>query len=57
MWGHTHKKKRGSKNLVNHGYLVLLKGRKIINRSKSKIEKIETAKIKEIETSEIEKYL
>ena len=27
MW--RHKKKRGSKNLVNQGYLVVLKGRKI----------------------------
>ena len=28
MWGHT-QKKHGSKNCVNRGYLVVLKGRKI----------------------------
>jgi hypothetical protein len=44
----TQKKNRGSKNRVNLGYLVVLKGRKIIriiNRSKLKTAKIETAEI------------
>ena len=42
----THKKK-GSKNRVNWAYLVVLKGWKIVNRSKSKIAEIETVEIKE----------
>ena len=46
----TQMKNRRSKNSVNLGYLVVIKGRKmdrIINCVKSKITKIETAEIKE----------
>ena len=44
------KQTRGSKNCVNRGYLVVLKGRKIdriIKQGKWKIAEIETAEIKE----------
>ena len=46
----TQKQTRGSKNRVNRGYLVVLKGRKIdriIKQGKWKIVEIETVEIKE----------